>query len=119
MSNYLILFVSVLLAVIGQLLMKQGMNQFGAFPLSKLLLMIVPMFLNPWVFAGLCAFGLSAIFWLVVLSRLNLSLVYPMVSLAYVAVAFASMIFFKEQVSFARWIGILVICFGVFLISRS
>ena len=119
MTNYLILFVSILLAVIGQLLMKQGMNQFGTFPVSKLLQHIVPMFLNPWVFAGLMSFGLSSVFWLVVLSRINLSLAYPMVSLAYVVVAFASIIFFKEPVSFIRWMGILVIVFGVFLISRS
>lgn len=119
MTNYLILFLSVSLAIIGQLLMKQGMNQFGTFPVSQLLFKIIPMFTNPWVFAGLASFGLSAVFWLVVLSRLNLSLAYPMVSLAYVVVAFASIIFFKEPVGFIRWMGILVIVFGVFLISRS
>jgi len=119
MINYLILFISVLLAVIGQLLMKQGMNQFGTFPVTELLSRIIPMFLNPWVFAGLVSFGISSVFWLVVLSRLNLSFVYPMVSLAYVVVAFASIVFFKESVSLIRWLGILVICFGVFLISRS
>ena len=119
MSNYLILLLSILLAVIGQLLMKQGMNQFGAFPLTQLPLKIIPMFLNPWVFAGLAAFGVSSIFWLVVLSRLELSLVYPLVSLAYVLVALASVFIFKEQVALIRWIGILIICFGVYLISRS
>jgi len=41
------------------------------------------------------------------------------VSLAYVVVVFASVIFFKESVSLIRWIGVLVICGGVFLISRS
>jgi len=119
MTNYLILFISILLAIIGQLLMKQGMNQFGTFPVTQLLQKVVPMFLNPWVFAGFASFGLSSVFWLVVLSRLNLSLAYPMVSLAYVVVAFASLIFFKEPVGFIRWVGIAVIVFGVFLISRS
>jgi len=118
-SNYLILLLSILLAVVGQLLMKQGMNQFGAFPITQLHLKIIPMFLNPWVFAGLSAFGISSIFWLVILSRLNLSLVYPMVSLAYVLVALAAVFIFKENVSLIRWVGILIICFGVFLISRS
>jgi len=119
MINYLILLISVLLAVVGQLLMKQGMNQFGAFPVTQLLNRLIPMFFNPWVFAGLVSFGLSSVFWLVVLSRLDLSFAYPMVSLAYVVVAFASIIFFKESVTLIRWIGIIVICFGVFLISRS
>ena len=117
--NYLLMAVSILLAVAGQLLMKRGMISFGSFPISQLLASIIPMFLNPWVFFGFVCFGLSSIFWLVVLSRLPLSLVYPMVSVAYVLVALASLLFFKENVSFIRWLGIAVIMVGVFLISRS
>ena len=117
--NYLILAISVLLAVAGQLLMKKGMLVFGSFPVSQLLYKLVPMFTNPFVFFGFACFGLSSIFWLVVLSRLPLSLVYPMVSVAYVVVAVASVIFFKENVSLVRWIGIFVIITGVLLISRS
>lgn len=119
MVNYAILSISVLLAVVGQLLMKKGMMNFGAFPLNQLLVKLFPIFFNPYVFIGLCFFGLSSIFWLVVLSRLPLSLVYPMVSVAYVLVAFASILFFKEQVGLVRWLGIIVIVFGVVLISRS
>ena len=119
MVDYLILVISIFLAVVGQLLMKQGMLQFGRFPITKLLVNIIPMFLNPWVFIGLMAFGIGSVFWLAVLSRLPLSLAYPMVSLAYVVVAFASIFLFGEQVSLIRWIGILVICAGVYLISRT
>lgn len=117
--NYLIMLTSILLAVAGQLLMKKGMTDFGAFPATQLLARIIPMFLNPWVFFGFACFGLSSIFWLVVLSRMELSFVYPMVSVAYVLVALASLVFFKESVSLVRWAGIGVIIFGVFLISRS
>lgn len=119
MTNYLLLFISISLAVTGQLLMKKGMMMFGAFPASQFLSKIIPMFLNPYVFFGFASFGLSSLFWLVVLSRMPLSLVYPMVSLAYVIVAFASIVFFKEHVSLIRWMGIVVIVLGVFLVSRS
>jgi len=119
MVNYLIAIISIFLAVSGQLLMKKGMMIFGTFRISELLFKIVPMFLNPWVFSGFVCFGLSSIFWLVVLSRLELSLVYPMVSVAYVLVAVASWIFFRENVSLVRWVGIAVIILGVFLVSRS
>ena len=119
MTNYIILGISILLAVAGQLLMKKGMMIFGTFPASQLLFKIIPMFLNPYVFVGLACFGMSAVFWLVVLSRLELSLVYPMVSVAYILVAIFSWFFFKENVTFIRWLGILVIVMGVFLISRS
>jgi len=119
MANYLILAISILLATAGQIFMKKGMVGFGTFPISQLLVKIIPMFTNPFVFIGVICFGASAVFWLVVLSRLPLSLVYPMVSVAYILVAFASIIFFKEQVTLIRWAGILIIVFGVILISRS
>lgn len=119
MTNYLILGISILLAVAGQLLMKKGMMVFGTFPATQLLFKIIPMFMNPYVFFGFACFGLSSLFWLVVLSRLELSLVYPMVSVAYVLVAIISWLFFKENVTLVRWLGILVIICGVYLISRS
>lgn len=117
--NYIILAISISLAVAGQLLMKHGMNQFGTFPISQIIFKIIPMILNPFVFLGFFLFGVSSIFWLAVLSRMQLSFVYPMVSLAYVLVALFSFYFFKENVSLIRWVGIGVICIGVFLISRS
>ena len=119
MGNYIIVGISISLAVVGQLLMKKGMLVFGSFPATQLLSKLIPMFLNPYVFFGFAAFGLSSIFWLIVLSRLELSLVYPMVSIAYVLVAIASLIFFKENVTLIRWLGIAIIIAGVFLISRS
>lgn len=117
--NYLIMAASILLAVAGQLLMKRGMIAFGTFPVSQLIVNVIPMFLNPWVFFGFVCFGLSSVFWLVVLSRFEISFVYPMVSVAYVLVALFSFFVFKENVSFIRWLGIVVIMVGVFLISRS
>ena len=119
MTNYILAITSILLAVAGQLLMKRGMATFGAFPVNQLISRLIPIFLNPYVFMGFVLFGLSSIFWLVVLSRLPLSLVYPMVSVGYVLVAIVSWYFFKESVSLVRWLGIIVIMAGVFLISRS
>jgi drug/metabolite transporter (DMT)-like permease len=119
MGNYLIAAISILLAVAGQLLMKKGMMLFGTFQISQILTKIIPMFLNPFVFSGFVCFGLSSIFWLVVLSRLEISLAYPMVSGAYVLVAIASYFFFGENLTIIRWAGIIVILLGVFLISRS
>jgi multidrug transporter EmrE-like cation transporter len=119
MGNYFLLFISISLAVTGQLLMKKGMQTFGAISIRELAVKLIPMLTNPLVFLGLAAFGVSAIFWLVVLSRLDLSLVYPMVSIGYVVVAILSMMLLGESLSFIRWLGIAIICMGVMLISRS
>jgi len=119
MINYLLFASSLILAVTGQLLMKKGMNMFGSFPINQMVQKIIPMFMNPYVFFGFACFGLSSIFWLAVLSRFEISMVYPMVSLAYVVVAIASLILFKENITLIRWVGIGVILLGVVLISRS
>lgn len=119
MVNVLLLFVSISLAVAGQLFMKHGMMLFGTFPVTQLLAKMIPMIFQPYVFIGILCFGVSSIFWLVVLSRIDLSLAYPLVSIAYIVVAIFSYFVFKENVSLLRWIGIITICLGVLLISRS
>lgn len=119
MGNFLLLFVSISLAIAGQLLMKQGMMMFGKFPVNELLARLIPMVFQPYVFIGILCFCVSSVFWLVILSRIDLSLAYPLVSIAYIVVALFSYFVFKENVSLLRWIGILVICLGVFLVSRS
>jgi len=117
--NFLLLFISISLAIVGQILMKQGMMMFGKFPVTQLLVNILPMVFQPYVFLGIMCFGVSSIFWLVILSRIDLSMAYPLVSVAYVVVAIFSYFVFKENVSLIRWLGIITICLGVFLISRS
>jgi multidrug transporter EmrE-like cation transporter len=99
--------------------MKQGMMMFGKFPVTQLLANVLPMIFQPYVLIGILCFGVSSIFWLVVLSRIDLSMAYPMVSIGYVVVAIFSYFVFKENVSLLRWTGIITICLGVFLISRS
>ena len=100
-------------------MMKQGMIIFGQFPVTQLLAKILPMLFQPYVFIGILCFGVSSVFWLVVLSRIELSMAYPLVSIAYVVTAIFSYFIFKENVTLIRWIGILTICLGVFLVSRS
>lgn len=119
MVNVSLLAISIALAIVGQLLMKYGMMMFGQFAVSELLSKFFPMIFQPFVFLGILSFAVSSVFWLVVLSRMDLSLVYPMVSIGYIVVAIFSSMFFGESVSLIRWIGIITICVGVFLISRS
>lgn len=118
---YLILLSSIALAAIGQLALKHGMNKVGhvKIKLKTLLKTVIKMYTNISVILGTIAFGFSTILWLIVLSKLELSYAYPLVSINYVIVAFASSIFFKEKVSFKRWLSIIIICIGVVLVSTS
>lgn len=119
MVNIALIVVSIALAIVGQLLMKYGMMMFGQFAVTDLLSKLFPMIFQPYVFMGIVAFAISSVFWLVVLSRMDLSLVYPLVSIGYIVVAIFGSIYFGESVTLVRWIGIITICVGVFFISRS
>jgi len=121
---FVLLFVSIFLAVVGQLLLKKGMWTVGIvyFHFSHLWSTFLKVFSNWYVIFGFVSFVLSAFLWLVVLSRLDISKVYPMVAAGYILVLLASrwgIIVTQETVSPMRWIGALVICFGVYLISKS
>lgn len=121
MREPLLLFFTVGLNVIGQFLMKRGMSQVGTIgnDLALLPSSFMRAFTTPAVILGVVAYGLSSIFWLILLSRVDLSYAYPALSLGYVAVVLISWLLLGEGVSPTRWAGVLIICLGVWLVSRT
>ena len=75
--------------------------------------------MSPIVVLGFLFYGLSAALWLIVLTRADLSYAYPLLSMGYVIVVVLSRVFFQEAVTPMRFLGTLVVCLGVFLISRT
>ncbi len=120
-KNLFLILGAVLLGVIGQLSMKHGMSQVKIITsgVGELAASLSKALMQPFVTAGFLLYGISALVWLMVLSRVELSYAYPMVSIGYVAVVILSRILFHEHVTGMRVLGIVVICAGVFLISRS
>jgi len=122
MARYLPLILSgVLLNAGAQLALKQGMRQIGHFEfrLANLFSIGLNVALNPFVILGLGCYVFSVVIWLLVLSRVEVSYAYPLLSVGYIVTALAGRYFFEEALSPARWAGILVICFGVWLITRT
>jgi drug/metabolite transporter (DMT)-like permease len=115
------ILISVLGGAAGQVLLKKGMGSMGPLTLSvnQLGSILWRMATNPYVVFGLGVYMLSTIFWLTALSRVNLSYAYPFASLSYIVMLIVSWQLFKEDISFLRLMGSLVIGIGVFLISRS
>ena len=74
---------------------------------------------NPYVITGLAIYVSGTVFWLVTLSRVELSYAYPFVSLSYLVMLAASWALFGEDISFKRLLGTLVVCGGVLIISLS
>lgn len=121
MKNMLLILICVALGVAGQLLLKQGMSSSGdqIDEVREVLPRLVRAATNPVVIAGFLLYGFSAALWLILLTRVDLSFAYPMLSLGYVLVVFLSRALFDEQVTWMRFLGTLVVCVGVFLISRT
>jgi len=125
MNIYLILFaISLLLGLAGQLLLKKGMIITGKIHLFSdgiigFFKNLIKMFLNKVIIMGVILFASSSFLWLVILDGLELSYIYPMVSLNYVLIALCSKFFFKEEVNKMRWLSIAIIILGVMLVSYS
>jgi multidrug transporter EmrE-like cation transporter len=115
------ILISVLASALGQILLKKGMGNMGPLTLSMdqvggILWRIAT---NPYVIIGLLIYVCGTLFWLVALSRVDLSYAYPFASLSYVVMLAASYFLFHENISPMRLLGTGVICLGVILISRS
>jgi len=117
-----LVLICVFLSAIGQFTMKVGMGQVGEIATARQLFnldTLFRMFTNPYVLTGILLYGISLVLWLGAMSTLNISLMYPLASLAYVVAAIIAFIFLKEDVTLLRWAGILVIVGGCFLITRT
>ncbi len=75
--------------------------------------------LNPYVLLGFVMYALSTIFWLIALSKKELSFVYPFISLTYVLVLVLSSLVLKEDIGINKIAGTLAIIIGLIIISRA
>ena len=111
----------VALNATAQLLLKAGTNAVGHFDFT--MANIIPIgwriATQPPIVGGLACYVLSVVVWIVGLSRVDVSIAYPMLSLGYVVNAFAAWYLFGEVLSAQRLVGIGVILVGVFLVARS
>ncbi|KQX51922.1 EamA family transporter [Paenibacillus sp. Root444D2] len=112
--NNILLLTNVLLLVIGQTIWKVGVTKT---PLNEAKDLYNIIF-SPWIIAGGILYVLATGIWLYLLSRLPLSYMYPMQSVAYVLGLIISMFIFKEFIPVSRWLGVATIIFGVYLISK-
>jgi drug/metabolite transporter (DMT)-like permease len=114
MTNAILIAVNIILLVTGQILWKTGIAHH---PIRGLGGAFAALF-TPYIFSGIVLYGLATVVWIFLLSRLPISMLYPMQSLAYVLTAVIAIAFFGEHVSLIRWAGIVVIMFGVALVVR-
>ena len=105
----------------AQLLLKAGANRVGPIELEARALVSAArhVAMSPPVAGGLLCYVVSVVLWLVALTRVEVSVAYPMLSIGYVVNAIAAWWLFGESLSMMKMTGILVIVAGVFVVAGS
>ncbi len=117
LMRFVLIFSSIGLAAFGQIILKIGMTKNGELNLG--LIPLIKAFANPYILLGLFLYGISLILWLVVLSKEQLSFVYPMVAFSYVVVTVLAKFILHEEIPMFRWIGLFLIISGIVCIAKS
>ncbi|MDD3642896.1 MAG: EamA family transporter [Candidatus Krumholzibacteria bacterium] len=119
LKNMLLILLTVCLNTAGQFLMKAGINRIGKIDISRFIEFLPKVVASPFIIGGFVSYAMSAVLWIVILSRAELSWAFPMVSLSYVITALLSPVLLGETFSILRFVGVLVICAGVFIVGRT
>jgi multidrug transporter EmrE-like cation transporter len=119
--SFSLILTGVLLNAAAQLLLKAGTNAVGHFEFTAA--NIVPvgtkLALNPAILGGMSCYVVSLVVWIMGLSRVEVSVAYPMLSIGYLINALAAWYLFGESLGAMRLTGIGFIIVGVFLVARS
>jgi len=117
-----LLVVSVGFAIAGQVTLKSAMNNIGRIGTTEVRAVgatVSKAAREPRLWAGLTLFGISSVFWMIVLSRVPLSVAYPFVGISYVAIVLLSRFVLHENVPLLRWVGVFVVATGIAIIGFS
>ncbi|WP_145138709.1 multidrug efflux SMR transporter [Roseomonas gilardii] len=121
-STYFLLISSIALATFSQVVLKIGMSSEPvqlALSRRQPIDTVASIITSPWVLGGLTCFGLSAVVWLLVLSRMNLSQAYPCVALGFVLTMCAGYFLLGEPINMLRIGGLSLILAGVACVAVS
>ena len=119
--SFSIILTGVMLNAIAQLALKASVKEMGAIGLnfSSSATAFLRLASEPFLWVGLFCYGISVIVWILALSRVDVSIAYPMLSMGYVVNAFFAWQLFGEAMNPARMIGMGVVLLGVYILARS
>ncbi len=111
----------VFLNAVAQLLLKAGTNAIGHFEFhwDNALPVGMKLAANPAILGGMTCYAVSLVVWIMALSRVPVSIAYPMLSIGYLLNALAAWAWFGEALGAQKLLGIGFIILGVWLIARS
>jgi len=116
---FLVLLAAILCSVLGQFTLKAGAKILGPIGAGNLVEKVIAMATQPLIIAGLCMYAISSIGFIVVLSRANISIVSPLLSISYLFTVLGGKIIFNEPLPPLRLVGLALIVTGVILVLRG
>jgi uncharacterized membrane protein len=117
MMALILVTTAAVLGGVAQVLLKKGMNDVGKVTLVEMAKQFIRIiFTNPYVFVGLTIYVISTVIYLAALSRGELNVVYPIISISYIVAAILSVFFLNEKITLVRWVGIFTIVAGVIMV---
>jgi drug/metabolite transporter (DMT)-like permease len=121
--DFVITVVAIIFGSIGQLMIKMGLTSFcakyGNLSVANIWGRILPLAVTPHIIAAIISFVISAAFWMVVMSKRDLSQIYPFIALSYIFIAILAHAFLNETIGGWRIAGILIIVAGVLVLAQD
>lgn len=120
MKTFVVVVLATLCAAVGETLISYAMKKNGQVDLKELsqwLKLIFSVVRNPYIFMGVILLGIFFFLYLAALSWADISFVLPLTALSYIFVALLAKFFLREDVSWYRWAGTLVIIIGIILVA--
>ena len=111
---YILLLCNILLLVSGQVMWKMSVEGIEQWSISTALNLVV----SPLFIGGATLYVIATGLWLVILSKLPLSIAYPSQSISYILGAIIAMMIFRETIQPVQWTGMAIIIFGVYLVAK-
>jgi len=120
-AAFALVMTGVLLNAIAQLALKASVSDTGIINLDpqSMWASAGSLITNIWLWLGLICYAISVVVWILALSRVDVSIAYPMLSIGYVVNAVAAWQLFDEPMVPGRIIGIGIIIIGVYVLARS
>ena len=119
--NYLYIFGCIVFTVYGQLILKWRLGHMGMLPvaLGDKIQFLFRAFMDPFVISGFIAAFVASLFWMAAMTKFQISIAYPFMSFAFVAVLLLSAMLFREPVTANKVLGMALICAGIFVTSHG
>lgn len=112
---------TIVFTVYGQLILKWRIGHYGILPIDikEKVLFLCQILIDPFVISGLLSAFIASLFWMMAMTKFELSYAYPFMGLTYVIVFGLAVFLFGESFTVYKSIGIALIMAGIVVISRT